>query len=128
GPALAGLLAEYAWAPRQLRYVVEVVLLGPAFALVAALFPPDRGTGHCVMQRPRVPDAIRRTFVLAGAAGFLAWALASLFLSLVPSYMIELLGETNLALIGGVAALMLGCSAVVQPVTGRLGARRAEAL
>jgi hypothetical protein len=49
-----------------------------------------------------------------------------LFLSLVPSYMIELLDDRNLAVVGGVAALMLGCSAVVQLATPRLVPRTAQ--
>jgi MFS family permease len=128
GPALAGLLAQYAWAPRRLAFVVEIVLLAIGFALLVRLFPKDHGAGRWRPQRPRVPASVRTTFVFAGATAFTGWALASLFLSLVPSYMIELLGETNLALIGGVAALMLACSAIVQPATGRLGPRRAELL
>jgi MFS family permease len=128
GPALAGVLAQYAGAPRRLVFVVEIVLLAIGLVLLLRLFPKDHGVGRWRPQRPRVPASIRRTFVFAGATAFTGWALASLFLSLVPSYMIELLGETNLALIGGVAALMLACSAIVQPATGHLGPRRAELL
>jgi MFS family permease len=126
GPALAGALAQYAGAPRRLAFVVEIGLLAVACALLLRRFPEDHGAGRWRPERPRVPASIRRTFVVAGATAFLGWGLASLFLSLVPSYMIELLGETNLALIGGVAAVMLACSALVQPATGRLGPRRAE--
>jgi MFS family permease len=126
GPALAGVLAQYAGAPRRLAFVVEIGLLAVGLALLLRRFPKDRGSARWCPQRPRVPASIRRTFVVAGATAFLGWGLASLFLSLVPSYMIELLGETNLALIGGVAAVMLTCSALVQPATARLGPRRAE--
>src|SRR6185437_388629 len=90
GPALAGVLAQYAGAPRRLAFVVEIVLLAIGFALLVRLFPKDHGAGRWRPQRPRVPASIRRTSAFAGATAFTGWALASLFLSLVPSYMIEL--------------------------------------
>jgi hypothetical protein len=72
------------------------------------------------LQVPQVLPAIRRVFALAAASAFLAWALASLFLSLVPSYIIQLLHTPTLALIGAIAALMLACSAIVQLAAPRL--------
>ncbi len=124
GPLITGLLAQYGPWPRRLPYLVEIALLSVALVLVLTLFPRDGGDRKAwEPRRPSVPAAIRRPFLLAGASAFLAWAVASLFLSLVPSYVIELLHTGNLGLIGGLAAAMLGCSALVQ-----IAGRRVEAL
>jgi MFS family permease len=128
GPAIAGILAQYGWAPRRLAYAVAIALLAAGFVLLLRWFPADRGRGHWRLQRPRVPEHLRAPFAVVGASAFLAWGFASLFLSLVPSYMIELLHDGNLAVIGGVAALMLGCSALVQLAVPGLEARRAQRL
>ncbi|MDK0517587.1 hypothetical protein [Streptomyces sp. ML-6] len=47
-------------------------------------------------------------------AGFLAFSVIGLFLSLVPTYVTKLSGSGNLALAGGAVALMLACSVAAQ--------------
>lgn len=113
GPLLAGLLAQLAPEPRVTPFLVEVALLVPAVLLVATL-PPMRYTSGWRPRRPEVPAAIRGVFAMSGAGSFLAWAVVGLFLTLVPSYVVMLTGSRNLALGGGMAALLLGCSAVAQ--------------
>jgi MFS family permease len=73
-----------------------------------------------------VPVEIRRSFLVAGVSGFVAWAVTGLFLSLIPSFVIEVLGDDNLAVAGGVMALMLGSSAVAQLAGQRLQSLRAQ--
>jgi hypothetical protein len=63
---------------------------------------------------------------MAAASAFVAWGMASLFLSLIPSYARQLLHIGDLAAVGGLAAVMLGCSAIVQPAARRLPARVAQ--
>ncbi len=58
-------------------------------------------------------------------AAFVAWAVAALFLAVVPSYMSTLLHLRNLALTGGVAGLMLAASAVAQLLLRRVRPSRA---
>lgn len=129
GPLLAGLMAQYGPWPRHLPYVVEIALLGAALVLIVTLFPHDGGArAPWERRRPSVPAAIRRTFWLAAAPAFLAWATASLFLSVVPSYVVESLHTHNLALIGALAAAVLGCSALVQLAGGRVPALAAQAI
>ncbi|GAB3965293.1 MFS transporter [Actinoallomurus acanthiterrae] len=115
GPLLSGLLAQYAPAPRVLPYVVEIALLVPAAVAMAAL-PPGRAAARWRPQRPRIPAAMRRVFAASGVAGFLAFAVIGLFLTLVPPYVATLARSANLALSGGAVALMLGSSAVAQVV------------
>ncbi|WP_433174696.1 MFS transporter [Actinoallomurus sp. CA-150999] len=115
GPLLSGLLAQYAPAPRVLPYVVEIGLLVPAAVAMAAL-PPGRPATRWRPQRPRIPAAMRRVFATSGVAGFLAFAVIGLFLTLVPPYVATLAGSANLALSGGTVTLMLGSSAVAQVV------------
>jgi Na+/melibiose symporter-like transporter len=52
-------------------------------------------------------------------SAFGAWAVAGLFLSLIPSFVVVVLGHHNLAVASSVLALMLGVSAVAQLVALR---------
>ena len=116
GPVLAGFLAQYAPAPLELCFLVEIALLAPALAAVTALGPAGQRTGRWRPMRVHVPPAVRGQFVIAGAVSFLAWAVVYIVLALVPSYVIASMHSTNL-LLGGVAAgLLLLCAAVTQPV------------
>jgi len=58
-----------------------------------------------------VPSEIRRSFIVAGVSTFVAWSVAGLFLSLIPSFVVVVLGRHNLAVAASVLALMLGVSA-----------------
>ncbi|WP_131741783.1 MFS transporter [Actinomadura roseirufa] len=113
GPVLAGALAEYAPAPRVLPFVVEIALLVPAAAAIAAL-PPAPPGGRWRPRRPGVPAPVRAVFATSGTASFLAFAVIGLFLTLVPAYVSTLSGSGNLLLGGAAVALMLLCSALAQ--------------
>jgi MFS family permease len=123
GPVLAGLLAQYAPLPLRLCYLVEVGVLAIALAAVIVAIPSRSRRQRWSPRRPSVPAGIRRSFAVAGIAAFVAWAVTGLFLSLIPSFVITVLGDDNLAAAGGVMALMLGTSAVAQ-----LAAHRFESL
>jgi MFS family permease len=56
-----------------------------------------------------------------------AWAVAGLFLSLIPSFVTTTL-HGGLDLAGGIAALMLGCATIVQLTGYRLESLRAQTL
>ena len=119
GPVVAGLLAQYAPAPQLLVYLVELVLLVPALLVVATLpatmgRTTDGAGGRWRPRAPHVPHGIRRAFARAAATTFLSWAVAALFLALVPSYASELLGTSNLALTGAIAGLILLTAALIQ--------------
>lgn len=117
GPLLAGLLAQYAPWPRTLVYLVVIAAFLPALYGVTRL-PAQASVAAWRPRRPHVPTSILDAFVTASVSSFLAWSVTGLFLSLVPSYAMELAGTENLAVAGGVVAMLLGCSAVAQ-VRGR---------
>jgi MFS family permease len=115
GPLVAGALAEYGPRPLQFVYWLEIAALVPA--IYGATRLPDGGGGvRWRPRRPHVPAAIRRPFTIASISSWLAWAVTGLFLALVPSYALALADTTNLALAGGVVALLFGCSALAQLV------------
>ncbi|SHF88395.1 MFS transporter [Streptoalloteichus hindustanus] len=113
GPLLAGVLAQYAPAPRVLPFVLEIVLLAVAAALVAGM-PETRPTTRWRPRRPQIPVAARRVFLTSGAASFLAFSVTGLALSLVPTYVTRLSGSDNLVAAGGAVALVLAASSVAQ--------------
>ncbi|RJL35699.1 MFS transporter [Bailinhaonella thermotolerans] len=113
GPVLAGALAQYAPAPHVLPFVMELVLLAPAVAVIIAL-PATRSRTRWRPRRPEIPAAMRGVFATSGTAGFLAFAVIGLSLTLIPAYVATLSGSANLLLGGAAVALTLGCSALAQ--------------
>jgi hypothetical protein len=107
-PLLAGLLAQYAPLPLRLAYLVEVALLPTALCAVIATLPRRLERTDWRPRRPTIPAQIRRAFAVASTSAFVAWGVTGLFLALIPTVVTMTLGERNLALAGGVVALMLG--------------------
>jgi predicted MFS family arabinose efflux permease len=128
GPVLAGALAQYAPDPRSLSYLVEIGLLIPALAVVAAL-PAGLGrTGGGWRPRwPRLPAAHRAMFLRAALVSLLAWAVAYVVLALVPSYTAAALGASNLLVDGAAAGSLLLVAAAAQAVCRSWDAGRAQA-
>jgi MFS family permease len=113
GPLLAGLLVQYASAPRLLSYFVCLALLTiGAVGLLWWKEPVVRAPWR--PQWPRIPVSMRGLFITAGATAFLVWAVTALFLALIPTFMATALDISNAALAGAVVSVMLGSSAVVQ--------------
>ena len=129
GPVLAGALAQFAGSPRVLCYLVEIVLLVPAIG-VAATLPRALGvTGQrWSLRRPRVPASIRRPFIIPAAVSCIAWSIAYVVLTLVPSYAAASLGRSNLLIEGGASGSLLLCAAAVQVLLRSWQARRAQAV
>ncbi|MEV6796602.1 MFS transporter [Streptomyces sp. NPDC051320] len=125
GPVLAGLLAQYAPAPRVLPFVVEIVLLVPAAAVIVSM-PGNRSATRWRPRRPDIPAAMRAIFATSGTASFLAFAVIGLFLTLIPTYVVTLSGSENLLLGGAAVALMLVCSVLAQLVSYGKPARTLE--
>jgi hypothetical protein len=65
---------------------------------------------------------------IAGVSAFLAWAVTALFLALMPSYVTQVAGTSNLALTGGIVTLMLGCAASAQTPLRRLPTLEAQTI
>jgi MFS family permease len=116
GPLLAGALAQWAPAPRQLCYIAGLMLTLAAIAGVLAIREPSRPSGSWRLQKPSVPAEIRAPFARAGLTCAAVWAVGALFLSVVPSYAADLLDTSNLALLGVISAVMLATACAVQAV------------
>ncbi|WP_460496275.1 MFS transporter [Glycomyces tarimensis] len=104
GPLLAGILAETAPGPTVTIFIVEIVLLGTAIAVVARAplgRPADRGGGW--VRVPRVPRPNRRELFLGVAAAGTGMVATAFVLSLSPSLLAELLDTDNLIVAGTVA-------------------------
>ncbi|HET6295251.1 MAG TPA: MFS transporter [Kribbella sp.] len=125
GPVVAGLLAQYAPAPHVLPFVLEIVLLVPAAAIIVSL-PARRTAGRWHPRRPEIPADMRSQFATSGSASFLAFAVIGVFLTLIPTYVASLSGSRNLLLGGAAVALMLACSALAQLAGYRRPARSLE--
>ncbi|TVT32991.1 MFS transporter [Amycolatopsis rhizosphaerae] len=113
GPALGGLLAQYAPEPYVLPFAVEIALLVPAAAVISTL-PETRARTRWRPRRPEIPEGMGPVFATSGTTGFLAFAVVGLFLTLIPTYVATLSGSRNLFLAGALVALMLACSALAQ--------------
>jgi sugar phosphate permease len=128
GPLVAGTLAEWAPAPRQLAFVVLLALLLVAAALMLRLPEPvEEEREPWRIQWPRVPVEIRPDFARVSITAAVVWASAALCLSIVPSYARVLLRTHDLALVGAVAALVLAASCVTQVLSQRMELTRQSA-
>ncbi|WP_234426734.1 MFS transporter [Streptomyces niger] len=139
GAAAGGFLGRYAPAPYVLSFVLHLALLALGWYRVSALAPlpaaapvaeassaaagaPERPGQPAV---PRIPQGMRAVFATASAVSFLAWTTVGLFLATVPALPARS-GRHDMALTGCVLASVLVCSALTQPLVGRLGTRRAQ--
>ncbi|MCQ6245425.1 MFS transporter [Streptomyces malaysiensis] len=123
GPLLAGALAQYAPAPLKLVFVVDLVLVAVAAAVVLALPETVRTRSRPPLrpQRLRVPKEMRSTFAAAAMAGFAGFATLGLFTSVSPTFLNEVEGESNLAVAGAVAFSVFAASIAGQVLGRRLG-------
>jgi MFS family permease len=127
GPLVGGGLAE--WAPDPLRACFVVVFVGTVVAAVFTWLLPEPGRASPEPWRPqwpRVPQALRAPFARVSLTAGLVWATLALYLSVVPSYVGDLLSTDNLALLGANSALACVASAGTQVFSQRRGRGRAE--
>jgi MFS family permease len=125
GPLLGGALAQ--WAPDPLQLSFWVVLGGTVMAgaaTVTLLESTRPNADRWRVQWPRVPPEIRAATLRVGVTSGIVWASLALYLSVVPSYVADLLDTSNLALIGANSALALVASGLTQLAALRLTGRR----
>ncbi len=114
GPGVAGLMAQYGSDPIHRPFQSHAILM--IVGIVAIVMAPEtltrrRGGGRFAI-RVGVPQGQFRGFVtFIAPAGFLMSFLDATFLSLAPLYMVDTLGERNLALVGLVGFLILAAGA-----------------
>jgi len=119
GPIVAGSLAEWAPAPRQLCYALAAAATVLIAVAVWRIAEPSQPSGEWRLQRPSVPREIRTRFARVSLSSAVCWGIGALFLSVVPSYAAALLDTHDLALLGAISAGMLGVACVLQTVGER---------
>jgi MFS family permease len=128
GPGLAGILAQYGSDPIHRPFQWHALLM--IGGIVAIVLAPEtlsrRGSGRRFQVRVGVPAGQFRAFAtFIAPAGFLMSYLDATLLSLAPLYMVETLGERNLALVGLVGFLILATGGFTPLVFRRMAPRRA---
>ncbi|MDQ0800472.1 MFS transporter [Arthrobacter sp. SLBN-112] len=126
GPVIGGLLSLLPGATTA-PYVVHSVLLAgllvPLYlirARPAIVAPASTRPLHALApRRPSVSRQARGAFWLASGVGFLSFAVFGFSLSLAPGYFAQVLATDSRPLIGILAGLPLGASAMSQLVTVR---------
>src|SRR3954449_2798900 len=121
GVLVSSALVQLAPAPRLLPYGALLVLFAVAF-LGALLMPEpvaERPRPRLTPQRPSIPAAVRRPFLLAALAVISSWSVGGLFLSLGPSLSASLFATTNHLVTGLSIFALAGSGAVAQLVFGR---------
>ena len=127
GALVAGLLAEYVFAPLATTYVV--FLCAFALAVVAlwvcpeTLDRPDPRPRYRV-QRVRVPSAARKQYVASLVGAFIAISGTGLFSGLSGTFLVRTLHQTSLALIGSAIFIVFAAGVGVQFVTLSWGTGR----
>src|SRR3954451_13901718 len=121
GVLVSSVVVELLPAPRVLPYVVLFALF--AVALAFALRMPEpverRSRLRLTPQRPSVPAAARRPFILASLGVISSWSIGGLFLSLGPLLLAQLF-NTNDHVVAGLGVFALaGSGALAQLLFGR---------
>ncbi len=125
GPVFSGLLAQYGPAPLAFPYWIQAAFL--LLVLLGVWMMPETvaKTSGTLSWCPSigVPKPIRKPFVIVAMTAFVAWAVAALYMALVPAYVMKLLHISNLAVAGSVVFAMLGVSSVAQSALRRVPPR-----
>lgn len=118
GALLAGGLAQWLPSPYLTPFLAGIALCLIVLVLLrtvpetAGASGPGRGWR---IQRPRVPREILGEFTRVALTAAVIWSVAAgLFLSVIPTYAADVFATDNRALLGLVAAAMLGSSCLAQ--------------
>jgi MFS family permease len=135
GPVFAGVLAAHVPGPTTTPYLVFLVLLVPALALVAV---PESGPGRAAgvtealravrPQRIAVPEGAGARFAAAALAGFTAFALLGLFPSLTSSFLRSVLGDPSPQTVGLAVSVVFAAAVAAQLTAQRMNPDRAAML
>ncbi len=124
GPAIGGVLSLLPGptsTPYYVHSVVLVAMLVPLYLLKAR--PAIKSAAGpqplkvLAPRRPSVSSEARGAFWLASAVGFLSFSVFGFCLSLAPGYFAQIMGADSRPLIGALAGLTLGASALSQLLT-----------
>ena len=121
GVLVTSTIVEIGFEPRILPYAVLFTLFAVAFAGAWLMPEPvsERSGFRLHLERPGVPRAVRRPFLLASLAVIASWSIGALFFSIGPELGAELFQTTN-AVVDGIGIFALALSAAVaQYLTAR---------
>jgi MFS family permease len=121
GVLVSSSLVQLGPAPRVLPYVVLFVLFAIAFAGAYRMPEPveQRRRFRLTWERPSVPPAVRRPFLLAALAVLSSWSIGGLYFSLGPELSAQLFHTTNV-IVSGIGIVALAASAALsQLLLGR---------
>ena len=126
GPVIGGILSVLPGATTAPYYVHSVLLAGllvPLYLLRArpAIMPGDgaRPFKALAPRRPSVSTGARGAFWLAAAVGFLSFSVFGFCLSLAPGFFAQVVDTDSRPVIGALAGLTLGASALSQLLSMR---------
>ncbi len=126
GPLIGGVFAE--WVPMPLvapylAFLAALVAVGFAYAFVPETVDTARPHPPYRPQRVRVPRESRGAYWAAGIGGFVAFAITGLFGSVAPTFLAQLLHQSDRFVAGLVAFSVFGAAALAQVVFARLSTR-----
>jgi MFS family permease len=128
GPLIGGAFAE--WVPLPLvapylAFLAAFVAIGFAYAFVPETVDIARGHTHAPYrpQRVRVPRESRGAYWAAGIGGFVAFAITGLFGSVAPTFLVQILHQSDRFVAGLVAFSVFGAGALSQVVFSRWATR-----
>lgn len=126
GPVIGGLLSTLPGPTTAPYYVHSALLAGlliPLYLLQArpAIMPGDgaRPFKALAPRRPSVSTEARGAFWLAAAVGFLSFSVFGFCLSLAPGYFAQIVHAESRPVVGALAGLTLGASALSQLLRAR---------
>lgn len=120
GILTSSIFVEYLPAPRVLPYVLlAILLLIATIRLQDPVIPRPGARVRLTPQRPSVPPAGRRAFLLASLAVLSSWSLNGLYLSLGPELSASLLHSDSVALSGLVVCSLPVAASISQLAFGR---------
>jgi MFS family permease len=123
GPLVAGLLAGLAPAPLRLPFVVDLLLLVPAF-LGVLVAPEPLGSAHqpihLRMQSMHVPKEVSGIFTPAAVVGVCAFAVAGVFSAVAPEFLGNELGDKSAIDAGLLVFLFFAMSVAGQLTVNRI--------
>jgi MFS family permease len=126
GPLIGGVFAE--WLPLPLvapylAFLAAFVAIGFAYAFVPETVDTAREHAPYRPQRVRVPRESRAAYWAAGIGGFVAFAITGLFGSVAPTFLAQILHQSDRFIAGLVAFSVFGAAALSQLVFSRFSTR-----
>lgn len=116
GPLLCGVLAQYLPYTLHLVFIIDIVLLIPAFIGIWLMPEPikDKQSFRIKVQKLSVPSNIRGTFIYAVIPVFVGFSMLGLFTAISPNFLGDILDIHNRAIIGLTVFLVFCASTVGQ--------------